>query len=90
MKATCYLQVEPWFRRAWRNGEYSDVVNRISVQRVTQRRPESPIPGCVVVKLELDIADAAFEPLRPEVAVVIPVEHTQAVRVETEPLEVPT
>lgn len=84
MKTTCYIQVTP-------NWAYwdADRLDSIRVQRVTQKKPESPIPGCVVVKLSLDIDDAAFYPLRPEVEVKIPVDRTEAVQVETEPMEVP-
>ena len=85
MKAVCYLQVEPTF---W--GWSSEPKLRdISVQRVTQKQPRNPIPGCVVVKVTLDIGDAAFYPLTPEATVVIPVEHTLPVTAESEPLEVP-
>lgn len=85
MKTTCYLQIEPIF---WR-GLAEDRVREIRVQRVTQKRPRDPIPGCLIVKLDLDVADAAFLPLRPEATIVIPVEHTEAVTVVTEPVEVP-
>jgi hypothetical protein len=86
MKTTCFLQVEPEFY-SWRSDEPK--LRSVSVKRVTQKRPRDPISGCVVVRLKLDISDAAFLPLRPEVEVVIPVEHTEAVAVESEPLEVP-
>lgn len=44
------------------------------VMRVTQRRPdeESVLPGCVVVKVKIQIPSAAFDPLQPEAVVVIP------------------
>jgi hypothetical protein len=84
MKTTCYLQVEPTFAR-WD----PDKVYSITVKRVTQRNPRDPLPGCVVVKLNLNIADAAFEPLKPVVDVDIPADLTQAVTAEAEPIEVP-
>lgn len=85
MKTTCYLQIEPEF------GDYSynrDKLQAIHVRRVTKKRPDNPIGGSVVLRLSLDIADAAFLPLTPEATVVVPVEHTEAVVVESEPVEI--
>lgn len=81
MKTTCFLQVEPTFFN-------SGTVREISVARVTQKRPKQPLPGSVVVKLTVDIADAAFMPLAPAAVVEIPVEHTDPILVESEPVEV--
>ena len=85
MKTTCYLQVEPTFYR-WGSGD--PTLREIRVKRVTQSRPRDPIPGSVIVKLTIDIADEAFLPLKPEATVVIPVTHTEPVLVESEPVEV--
>jgi len=82
VKTTCYIQVEPVW--AYRD---KNRLNGANVKRVTRKRPDSPIPGSVVVKLSLDIADAAFMPLQPEATVSIAVEHTEAVHVQSEPLE---
>ena len=83
MKTTCYIQVEP----EWASWD-RDKLYGIAAKRVTQKKPTSPIPGCVVVKLTLDIADAAFLPVQPQVEVMIPVDHTEAVQVVSEPVEV--
>lgn len=84
METTCYLQVEP----QWAYWD-SERLAGIKVRRVTAKKPESPLPGVVVVKLKLDIDDQAFMPLKPEVTVKIPVDRTEAIEVESEPLEVP-
>lgn len=83
MKTTCYLQVEPTFF-----GRSTPTLRDITVQRVTQKRPKQPLPGSVVVKLTIDIADAAFLPLTPAAVVEIPVGHTDPILVESTPIEV--
>jgi hypothetical protein len=87
VKTTVYLQVVPRWRRSY--GGQDPALDSIKVERVTDRQPKKPLAGSVVTKLTLDVADAAFLPIRPEAIVVIPVDHTQAVEVETEPIEVP-
>lgn len=82
MKTTCYLQIEPEFNYS------AERVLRAYVKRVTQKYPREPMSGCLVVKMTLDIADGAFLPLKPEAIVTIPAEHTQAIEVTTEPLEI--
>lgn len=83
MQTVCYLQVEPTFYNSREPRLWG-----IAVKRVTQKRPDNPIPGSVVVKITLDIADEAFLPLKPEAVVVIPASHTEPVLVESEPIEV--
>ena len=83
MKTTCYLQVAPTFF-SWN----ADRLRSITVKRVTQRYPRDPLPGVVVVKLRMDIGDAAFLPLKPSVDVTIPVEHTEAITAVSEPIVV--
>jgi hypothetical protein len=85
MKTTCYLQVEPTFSN-WD----AERLRSITVKRVTQKYPRDPLPGVVVLKINLDIADAAFLPLKPAVDVSIPVEHTEAITVASDPIEIPT
>lgn len=82
MKAVCYLQIEP----EWAYWDKTKLY-KIKVKRVTQKKPDSPLPG-VVVKLNLDIPKEAFLPLAPEATIVIPLSHTEAVTVESEPIEV--
>lgn len=79
-KTTCYLQLVPRF------GYRGQSVHGISAQRVTTRKPNPPIAGSLVVKLTLDVPDAAFLPLAPSADVVIPAEFTQ-VSVTSGPIE---
>lgn len=83
MNSTCYLQIEP----EWAYWDRERLIGA-NVKRVTKKKPTTPLSGCIVVKLNLDIADAAFLPLKPEATVTIPVTHTEAVAVTTEPVEV--
>jgi len=66
-----YLQI----RRKTRNGyeTYSEGV----VERVTSKRPDTPAPGCVVVKVQINVPLAAFEPLTPEVVIDVPEDLVQ-------------
>ena len=59
-EGSCYLQVAP--------SRYSE----LRVVKSTQRKPDIVEPGCVVVKVQLRIPSAAFEPLRPEAIVTVP------------------
>jgi hypothetical protein len=84
-KATFYVQVEPiWSRVIRADGEH--YLTSIKAERITKSRPARPLPGSVTVKLTLDIPNAAFYPLRPEVVVVVPDSLVQAnpIRVEVE------
>lgn len=78
--AEVYLQLEAdtWQFRDTEN------VRSIKVVGYTQKRPTRPRPGSVVVKLEVQVPDAAFLPLRPAAKVVVPDELTQHVPVEVE------
>jgi hypothetical protein len=87
VRTTVYLQVVPRWRKRYSGGDA--VLDAIKVERVTDRQPKKPLAGAIVTKLTLDIADAAFLPIRPEAVVTIPVDHTQAVEVESAPVEVP-
>lgn len=62
MNVTAYLQLQPVFGRG-------GGVREIKAMRLTQTRPESPLPGAAVVKLTLDVAPEIFEPLRVEAIV---------------------
>ncbi|PXY33582.1 hypothetical protein BAY59_10905 [Prauserella coralliicola] len=65
---TAYLQV--------RAGRY---VSDLKVVKSTQRKPEIVEPGCVVVKIELRVPRAAFQPLKPSAIVTVPEELVQHV-----------
>lgn len=81
-EATFYAQVEPeWGRWRDKNGDLNIVGAKVA--RMTQKRPESPIGGTVLVKLTIRVPNAAFLPLRPAAVVVIPEDMT-----ETNPVEV--
>lgn len=47
------------------------------VERFTTKKPAKPIPGCVVVKVRVQVPAAAFEPLEPEAVVQVPVSLVQ-------------
>lgn len=84
--ATFYVQVEP----EWGNWVTSAGDRRLigaKVARTTQKKPDRPKAGTVLVKLTLRIPDAAFLPLRPEAVVVIPEDMTVATPVEVEAID---
>jgi hypothetical protein len=80
-RTACYLQILPRF------GYRGQSVYSISAQRVTTRKPNPPIAGALVVRLTLEIPDAAFLPLAPAATIVIPADHTE-VTVVSEPIEI--
>jgi hypothetical protein len=45
--------------------------------RATQKRPEIAAPGAVVVRILVRIPDEAFEPLRPEAVIDVPLSLVQ-------------
>lgn len=49
----------------------------LRVVKSTQRRPYSLEEGCVLVKIRLQIPDAAFKPLEPVASVVVPEQLVQ-------------
>lgn len=80
--ATFYAQVEP----EWQNYVKPDGTRNLwgaKVVNITQKRPNRPKGGTVLVKLTIRVPEAAFQPLRPEAVVVIPEDMTVV-----EPLEV--
>lgn len=50
---------------------------RLKVIKSTQRKPDVIEPDCIVVKITLQVPDAAFRPLEPEAVVVVPEELVQ-------------
>lgn len=79
--ATFFAQVEPEFSRYGNRDGLRDVV-RAKVIALTQKRPDKPRGGTVLVKLTLRVPKAAFLPLRPEAIVVIPEDMTVTTPVE--------
>lgn len=74
--ATFYAQVEP----EWGYGVDANGDRRLSgakVARITQKRPESPIGGTILVKLTIRVPSAVFRPLRPAAVIVIPADMTE-------------
>lgn len=65
-KTDCYLQVKPVMSRYIDNK-----IDRVVVVKSTQQRPAKPEPGCVVVKLTLEIDEQIVAPSIPAVQVVI-------------------
>lgn len=79
--ATFYAQVEPEWS-SWRNSEGQRALRGAKVVNVTQRKPERPKGGTVLVKLTIRVPEAAFLPLRPEAIVVVPEDMTIASPIE--------
>lgn len=70
--ATFYVQI-----RAKRSHWNPDQIERLGAVRVSQTKPDEVLPGCVVIKLNVRIPDAAFEPFQPEAVIDIPAELVQ-------------
>ena len=85
MRATFYVQVEPRWSRWQKRDDGSPALDTIKAVAMTLARPTRNRRGeSVVVKLTVEIPDAAFYPLQPEAIVVIPaelVEPTKAIEV---------
>jgi hypothetical protein len=68
VRATFWAQVEP---RWWFWNTTTDL-RSVSVRKVTQRKPRSPVPGCVLVKLTVKLPEEAFVPRVMEGEVTVP------------------
>lgn len=74
IRATAYLQVEPEFF-----AYDSERVRAAKVVRLTQRPPlHNQLGGTVLVKITVDLPEAAFKPLQPQAVVVVPEDLTLA------------
>ena len=76
LSESCYLQLVP--QEHWIAGREP---LGFSVQRVTQKKPSSPLPNAVVVKVNLAISAEAFERV-PVANVDIPLSAISQVSVE--------
>lgn len=65
MKAICYIQIVP---RYWSNG----TLRGIQAKQLSQRHPGSAMDGARLVRLEIEVPDAAFKAT--QVSVSIPAE----------------
>lgn len=81
--AITYLQVEPDWGYYVKKDSPGDV-RGARIVRATQKRPDKPIAGTVLVKVTIRVPKAAFLPLRPEAIVVIPEDMTVATPIEVE------
>jgi hypothetical protein len=72
----CYLQLVP--TRSWMADQHPI---GFSVQRVTQKKPSSPLPDAIVVKVRLTVDDEAFEQV-PVAHIDIPLSAVQSINVE--------
>lgn len=90
IEAPVYLQIEPEF--GGRYGDDEAPVRRAKVVGATQKRPDRPRPGVVLLKLTVSVPAAAFYPLRPEATVVIPESLTELteIRVDAEDPHAPS
>ncbi len=78
-----WAQVEPdWYRWA----PYS--LRGIKIRHITQRKPQDPVPGCVLIKLTVTLPAEAFVPRVLEGEVTVEPGQWEAVpaTVEAEPL----
>jgi len=79
--ATFYLQVEPeWGVYRGTNGELNLIGAKAA--RITQKQPDPPKGGTVVVKLTVRVPSSSLLPLKPAV-VEVPEDHIEIV-VDTE------
>ena len=69
ISTTAYVQVARDERRSWRDEGV--------VRNVTNRRPATVLPGCIVVKVRIRIPAAAWEPLQPEAVIDVPADLVQ-------------
>lgn len=79
--ATFYAQVQPEWGYASYAGDERPI-RTAKVVGITQKRPDRPKSGTVLVKLTLRIPAAAFYPLRPEAVVIVPESMTETTPVE--------
>lgn len=84
--APVYLQIEPDFF-TFRPTDTTEAVRGARVVGMTQKRPQQPRSGVVIVKVVLRLPKAAFVPLRPEAVVVIPESMTTPVPIEVEAVD---
>ncbi len=69
-EAIAYLQV-----RLDRRSNYS--ASDASVVAVTQRKPDQPRRGCIVVKVKLRIPVEGWDPFQPEAVIDVPADLVQ-------------
>lgn len=75
VRATTWLQIEPTYPT------YGNTPNGAKVVRSTQKEPDYPLAGTVLVKLNVNVPVSAFEPLG-VVNVDIPEELTRGTPIE--------
>ena len=63
VSTTCYVQVEPEWGYAY--GGTQRPLTAIKARKISQKKPDKPIPGSVTLKLRLNIPKAVFLPLEP-------------------------
>jgi hypothetical protein len=68
MKAVCYLQLVPLYRRG------SGVLRGLAVKQLTAKHPGQPIAGGRLIRVEFDLPDNAFDVTR--VSVVVPLTNS--------------
>lgn len=73
-EATAYLQIAPHAPRPY-GGYWGS--SEASIMRCTNGKPETPLPGCIVVKVRIRVPKEAWEPISPEAVIDIPAELIQ-------------
>lgn len=69
-EATVYLQV-----RLDRRSSYS--ASQATVVKLTQKKPDRPLAGCIVVKVKLRIPVEGWDPFEPSAVIDIPADLIQ-------------
>lgn len=69
-EAAAFLQVRLDTRRSYGTSE-------ANVVAVTQRKPETARPGCIVVKVKLRIPVEGWDPFEPEAVIEVPADLVQ-------------
>lgn len=87
LRSTVYLQLEATYGRRWNGEEYVDTATGFRVVGFTQKRPQKPRSGVLVVKIELAVPGRAFLPLQPSVVVEIPEQLTYESPIEAEAVD---
>ena len=70
MKALAYLQIAPVYSRG------GNLIG-IAAKKVSTKVPRCPIAGAVLLKLNIDIPDKVFKPVK--VDIVVPIENLEKI-----------
>lgn len=80
-----YIQVEPTWRSRLSQGD--KVLDGISIERITKRPPEHPLPGSVTVRVKLRFPSDVFYPLMPRAVIDVSPAAVRQNPIEVEAIE---